>query len=102
MSAPDPRKKIRRKKPRETRMVTFEVPELFEGEFNLPSLKKISVGQARRLGGAESLDTIAAMLEEVDASDELEAFEDLEPDEIEVFLKAWQTASEADLPKSSG
>ena len=26
----------------------------------------------------------------------------VEPDEIEVFLKAWQSASEADLPKSSG
>ena len=102
MSAPDNRKKIRRRNPRQVKMVTFEVPDLFEGEFTLPSLSRVTVGQARKLASGQSLEAVAEIFTASDRTEELEAFEELEADEVKQFIDAWQAASDVEIPKSDG
>lgn len=96
------KKKIARRVPRKITMVEFEIPELFEGTFELPDLNQIPVGVARRIQGEDALDEIAALFEKNGCHAELEVFDDLDRTEVETFIEAWQKASGIDIPKSDG
>lgn len=102
MSAPSPKKKPTRKAPLEIRMVTFEVPALFEGEFTLPDLNKLNLGSARKLQSSDGLDEMFRLCDRFDRPVEAEALEELGVDEVETFVEAWSDASDVTLPKSDG
>ena len=112
MSAPAPKKsktekakerRIKRVKPLEIPLVTFEAPTLFDAEFTLPSLNKLGLGSARKLQSAEGLDEMFRLCDEFGREDEKLALEELGVDEVEEFVDYWSDASdEIDLPKSGG
>lgn len=97
---PVSKKRITRKN-RDFTKVSFEVPEYFEGTFEVPDFNRLNVGELSRLSDND-LKAIADLFERTGCSDEAEAVREMEIDEIQPFMDAWQKASGVDLPKSKG
>lgn len=97
---PVSKKRITRKN-RDFTKVSFEVPEYFEGTFEVPDFNRLNVGELSRLSDND-LKAIADLFERTGCSDESEAVREMEIDEIQPFMDAWQKASGVDLPKSRG
>lgn len=106
MSAPNKNTKkarrIKRKAPLSLQMVTFEVPDLFEGEFTMPDLNQLPLGSVRKLQSVDGLDEMFRLCDEYKREEEKLALDELGADEVEVFVEAWSSASKIDLPKSDG
>lgn len=92
----------KRKTPKKTKMVTFSLPD-YDSPFTLPSMKSVKQKEGKHMsrdqdaGFAEWLErTMGA-----DAAEMLAFLDDMEADESEVFMGAWQEASGVDLGKSS-
>lgn len=97
---PVSKKRITRKT-RDFTKVTFEVPEYFEGTFEVPDFNRMNVGEIGRLSSGE-VTVIAEFLDRAGSTDEADAVREMEMDEIQPFMDAWQKASGVDLPKSKG
>lgn len=97
---PVSKKRITRKN-RDFTKVSFEVPEYFEGTFEVPDFNRLNVGELSRLSDND-LKAIADLFERTGCADEAEAVREMEIDEIQPFMDAWQKASGVDLPKSKG
>jgi len=95
---PVSKKRITRKN-RDFTKVKFELPELFDGEFEVPDFNRLNVQEISRLN-KDDPEAIADFFERTDCKDEAEIARTLEVDEIQPFLNAWQAASGIDLPKS--
>ncbi|MEX3609768.1 hypothetical protein VVR12_01810 [Rothia sp. LK2588] len=83
------KKQIVRKTTKRYKMVTFETP-IFEGEFTFPSPKQMPLKVLRGLTRAD-VDAIVEWLKAAGVAEhEIEAFTDLDGEELEIFMKAWQ------------
>lgn len=101
MSATTPKKnKIVRKNEKRYEQVTFEVPEIFDGALTFPSLQRapMRVLVALEEGNLAELPKFLAHSTDPDSVD---AFLDLDPDELEPVLTAWGKASQVDAQKSN-
>lgn len=89
----------KRKAAKKYEMVTFENP-IFEGEFTFPSPKHMPI---KVLAGFEkgNVAVLTDWLRTAQVSDEdIEAFEDLDGEELGEFMKSW-TDGQITVPKSS-
>lgn len=89
----------KRKVAKKYEMVTFDTP-IFEGEFTLPSPKHLNL---KVLSGFEN-GNVAVLVDWLRdagiAKEDIEAFESLDGEELQEFMKAW-TDGEVSVPKSS-
>lgn len=97
---PVSKKRITRKN-RDFTKVSFEVPEYFEGTFEVPDFNRLNVGELSRVTDND-LRAIADLFRRTGCVDEADAVLEMEIDEIQTFMDAWQKASGVDLPKSKG
>ena len=97
---PVSKKRITRKT-RDFTKVTFEVPEYFEGTFEVPDFNRLNVEELSRVTDND-LRAIADLFRRTGCVDEADAVLEMEIDEIQTFMDAWQKASGVDLPKSKG
>lgn len=100
MAASTPKKKITRKNEKRYEQVTFEVPEIFDGELTFPSLSRAPM---RVLVALEegNLAELPKFLKHSTDPDSVDAFLDLDPEELEPVLTAWGKASSVEAPKSN-
>lgn len=101
MAATTPtRKKVTRKNAKRYEQVTFEVPEIFDGELTFPSLSRAPM---RVLVALEegNLGELPKFLKHSTDPDSVEAFLDLDPEELEPVLTAWGKASAVEPSKSA-
>lgn len=97
---PVSKKRITRKN-RDFTKVSFEVPEYFDGTFEVPDFNRLNVGELSRVTDND-LRAIADLFRRTGCVDEADAVLEMEIDEIQTFMDAWQKASGVDLPKSKG
>ena len=97
---PVSKKRITRKT-RDFTKVIFEVPEYFEGTFEVPDFNRLNVEELSRLNNND-IKAIADLFDRTGCEAEAEIARELEMDEIQPFMDAWQKASGVDLPKSKG
>lgn len=83
----------KRTKARNIEMVTFPV-DGWDNEFTIPSMKTLSVGVQRKLTSGDLNPLVEALGEYAEVVDDMDA------DEIGVFMEAWGDASGIDLGKS--
>lgn len=100
MAATTPKKKITRKSEKRYEQVTFEVPELFDGELTFPSLQRAPMRVLVALDKG-NLSELSAYIEHSTDRDSVDAFLDLDPQELEPVLTAWGKASDVDAAKSA-
>lgn len=86
----------KRKGKKQYSLVSFEL-EQFEGEFTLPKMDTLPLGVASGLQSGSSAQLMKFLAEY--APESVGAVEELAPDEVEDFMKAWGDASGVDSGK---
>lgn len=89
-----------RKRKKRYEFVTFET-DIFEGPFTLPKMDHLDLKTAGALNDG-NLSALADWLTEAGAPEgQIEAFMDLQQDEIEEFMDAWTSGQPVTVPKYS-
>ena len=83
----------KRKAEKKVELVTFEL-EGFDGAFEVPSMKGLTLGVQRKLQAGDINPMIEAL------GDYAEVVDDMTDEEVGQFMEAWSEASEVDSGKS--